>query len=151
MSMYHELLAKTIKSLEQENLIMVLIGSPEGFYNFYNRSRWEFKNGKDCFDYCNQYYKGVFGRFLYSDFEEFQKENQLKQVPKNTSIEILERKYLLTWFKSKGFNTWTSFKALVMHYYPATAESVLYDFWQNKTVDAETQKNVGYVKQIIGE
>lgn len=149
--MHQELLAEKIKSLEKEVLILRLIGSPKGFYNFYNCSRWEFKSGKDCFEYCNQYYNKVFGRFLYSDYEEFQKDNQLKPAVKNNSIQVIEREYLLAWFKSKGFNTWASFKALVMHYYPLTVESFLYEFWQSKSFDSETQKNVGYVKQIIGE
>lgn len=150
MSMYHELLAMKIKTLEQANIIIRLIGNPKGFYNLYSCSLWKFKTKKECFEYCNQYYKDFFGSFLYSDFEEFQKENQLKPEVPQTAHEILEREYLISWFKSKGFNSFTAFKAIVLHYYPEIYEETLFVFWNYKS-DSEVAKYVNYVKQIIGE
>jgi hypothetical protein len=35
----------------------------------------------------------------------------------STPSDTKERDYLLAWFKYKGFDTWTSFKALILHYY----------------------------------
>jgi len=151
MSIYHDLLANKIKLLELQNEMMRILSTSKGFDVFYASAVFQFETKIEAFDYCNQFYKGMFGDFRYSNYQEFIKRNSSASCSEPSSVEIMEREYLLAWFKGKGFNTWTSFKALVTHYYPLTVESFLYEFWQNKPVDAETQKNVGYVKQIIGE
>jgi len=151
-------------SINHQFIVEGEIQSAFGFYKFYFYNLHLYGNRETCFYYCNLYFKQQFGcdRYTsYSDFKEGmnlryisnkpQKKIQLQPDLNKDALQILEREYLLSWFKSKGFNTWTSFKALVMHYYPLTVESFLYEFWQSKSFDAETQKNVGYVKQIIGE
>lgn len=153
MSIHYELLIKKMQCLELENTIMSIIGRSNGFYAFYSSSLFKFKNKKEAFDYCNHYYKEMFGTYRYTDFEDFQKHHQINKVSSvvDNPLEILEREYLLSWFKNQGFNTFTSFKAVILHFYPVISESTLYEFWQSKSLDAETQKYVGYVKQIIGK
>jgi len=139
------------------------IQSVFGFYKFYFANLQFYSNQETCFKYCNQYFKNLFGYDRYDDFSQFRGEIhglpirlksqqvQVKVSEQSSSIEIMERDYLLAWFKSKGFNSWTSFKALVMHYYPLTLENQLYSFWKSESIVPEVMKNVGYVKQIIGE
>jgi hypothetical protein len=142
------------------------IQSAFGFYKFYFANLQFYSKQETCFQYCNQYFKNQFGYDRYDSWEEFRGEIGFRpmkpklvkniipvidSVSATSPIEIMEREFLISWFKHKGFDTWTSFKALVMHYYPALAERDVLNFWKGDTVVSDVLKCVSYVKQIIGE
>jgi hypothetical protein len=142
------ILRNRIQILEQGNLILKILSTKNGFHGFYTSCLRDFKTDKERFDYCNQYFKEISGVYKYESFEEFKG----IQIPKtnHNNLESLERDYLISWFKSKGFNSFTAFKAIVLHYYPEIYEETLFVFWNYK-IDTEVAKYVNYVKQIIGE
>lgn len=72
--------------------------------------------------------------------------SQLRMSPKD----VLEREFLIAWFKQCGFDTWTSFKAIVLHHFPDITEKKLLDFWQNIDIDSHVLIRVNHVKQILG-
>ncbi|MCG9792512.1 hypothetical protein [Flavobacterium algicola] len=136
------------------------IQSAFGFYKFYFANLHFYAKREDCFKYCNLYFREQFGYNRYDSWEEFfgvigVRPMNRKAVKITTpivdclSVEKMERNFLIALFKQKGFDTWTSFKAIVMHYYQAD-ETKLMAIWKGGLIDPETLKYVDYVRQIIG-
>jgi hypothetical protein len=88
-------------------------------------------------------------------------EQQLHNNCKNcrvVKIEINEitidsefRKFLLLWFRYKGFKTLDSFSSLVLHFYPEITFGDLKQFWDGIKIDLKVLRSVEYTRQIIGE
>lgn len=151
MSLQNLLLYQKIKMIESQNAIMKMISTRKGFNAFYDSSMWQFKTPVACFNYCNSCFFDLFGSLKYESFEAFLQDNKKPVVSYATPSDTKERDYLLAWFKYKGFDTWTSFKALILHYYPDINERDLLNFYKGIAIDSNTLKGVGYTKQIIGE
>ena len=142
-----------IKFLEAENKLMKRLSTLRGFYEIYNEELHRHGSPDLAFSECNINYRRLFGQYCYKSFESFLtdvKTNltlaQIKISPK----EALEREFLLAWFKECGFDTWTSFKAIVRHHYPEVTEVKLLEFWQNTAIDPLVLLRVNYTKQILG-
>ncbi|MGQ7945044.1 hypothetical protein [Flavobacterium sp. WC2509] len=142
-----------IKFLESQNKLMIKLATPKGFYELYNIELQKYGSPDLAFRICNVEYRRLFDTYRYDSFESFLvdiKKNlsvsQLKMSPKD----VLEREFLLAWFKQCGFDTWTSFKAVVLHYFPEVTEVKLLAFWQNTAIEAQVLIRVNHVKQILG-
>jgi hypothetical protein len=144
-----------IKFLTAQNNLMRFIGNPNGFRDVYLDYLKKGYKSLDAYELTENMYKMLFGsgRFeTYLDFLKRYNGNDLNFTTQNVlAVQLMERDYLLAWFKSKGFDTWTSFSALIMHYYPGTVKSELLSLWKLQHVYPDVLKNVGYVKQIIGD
>jgi hypothetical protein len=129
------------------------IQSSYGFFRFYFSNLHFYPNQQVCFDYCNAYFKAQFGYYRYDSYEAFKggknKVISFSSEPKNP-LQSLEREFLIAWFKQCGFDTWTSFKAIVLHHFPEVTEIKLLEFWQNTAIDAHVLIRVNHVKQILG-
>jgi hypothetical protein len=133
------------------------IQSAFGFYKFYYANLGFYPDRKTCFDFCNFYFKDQFGYYRYNSFDSFSGnagvENKavanVLEKPTNL-LQCLEREFLLSWFRQCGFDTWTSFKAIVLHSYPEVTEVKLLEFWKNTAIDAKVLIRVNHVKQILG-
>jgi len=142
-----------IEFLKSQNKLMIKLSTPKGFYELYNEDLQRHGSPDLAFRVCNVEYWNIWGEFRYDSFESF-----LSDVKKNLTIsqqkmspkDVLEREFLLAWFKTCGFDTWTSFKAIVLHYFPEVTEVKLLAFWQNTAIDKQVLIRVNHVKQILG-
>lgn len=142
-----------IKFLESQNKLMIKLSTLKGFYELYNEDLQRHGCPDLAFYICNVEYRQLWGKYRYDCFESF-----LADVKKNLTIsqqkmspkDVLEREFLLAWFKQCGFDTWTSFKAVVLHYFPEVTEVKLLAFWQNTAIEAQVLIRVNHVKQILG-
>lgn len=142
-----------IEFLKSQNKLMIKLSTPKGFYELYNEDLQRHGSPDLAFCICNLEYRKIWGEYRYDSFESFlvdMKKNltvsQLKISPKS----VLEREFLIAWFKQCGFDTWTSFKAIVLHHFPEVTEKKLLEFWQNIAIDAHVLIRVNHVKQILG-
>lgn len=132
------------------------IQSSYGFFRFYFSNLSFYPNQQVCFDYCNAYFKAQFGYYRYDSYESFKggRDKVIVFSPvshqKILSKDELEREFLLSWFKACGFDTWTSFKAIVLHHFPEVTEVKLLAFWQNTAIEQQVLIRVNHVKQILG-
>jgi hypothetical protein len=142
--------AKEIEFLKAQNAIMDSISTSEKFFNFYFFNLKNFRNQESCFTYCNELYRNHFGSYRYESFEQFKNLPEYNEKQSSSKVDKLEYQFLMALFKNKGFDTWISFKALVLHYYPEITEKRLSQFYHNEAIDAEVLKKVEWVRQIIG-
>ena len=144
-----------IEFLTAQNNLMRFIGTPNGFRGVYLEYLKKGYKSLEAYRLTENMYLILFGFNRFESHDIFLKSyngNDLNFRTENVlSVQLMERDYLLAWFKSKGFDTWTSFSALVMHYYPSTVKSELLSLWKLQHVYSDVLKNVGYVKQIIGD
>lgn len=144
-----------IEFLTAQNNLMRFIGTPNGFRDVYLGYLKKGYKSLDAYQLTANMYKMLFGFNRFESHEIFLKSYKSDDFHCGTknvlAVQLMERDYLLAWFKSKGFDTWTSFSALVMHYYPGTVKSELLSLWKLQHVYPDVLKNVGYVKQIIGD
>ena len=150
MSANHNYLANKIQFIEAENAVMRSMSTTKKFFDFYVLKLASFKNEESCFKYCNDFYHSLFGCYRYESFEHFKKLTTYKTLQSLSAVDRLEYQFLMALFKSKGFDTWVSFKALVLHYYPEITEKRLLQFYSGEAIDAEVLKKVEWVRQIIG-
>lgn len=143
---YH---AKEIEFLETQNSAMRSMSTTKKFFDFYFLNLKNFRNQESCFKYCNEFYHSLFGGYRYESFEQF-KNLSATRFQSLSHQDKLEYQFLMALFKNKGFDTWVSFKALVLHYYPEITEKRLSQFYHNEAIDAEVLKKVEWVRQIIG-
>jgi hypothetical protein len=142
-----------IKFLEAENKLMIKLASTRGFYELYNQELYKHGSPELAWYECNAKYYKIFGYYRYDSFESFLlviKEKLTPAQQKMSPKEVLEREFLITWFKQCGFDTWTSFKAIVRHHYPEVTEVKLLEFWQNTAIDPIVLIRVNHTKQILG-
>lgn len=142
-----------IKFLESETKLMRKLSTVKGFYELYNENLQRHGSPDLALMLCNNEYKQRWGKNRYNSFESFLEDidscltiSQQKMSPKD----VLEREFLIAHFKMCGFDTWTSFKAVVLHYYPEITEVKLLEFWQNTAIEANVLICVNRVKQILG-
>jgi len=137
------------------------IESSFGFYKFFFANLRFYQNIEQCFEYCNIYFREKFGYYRYENYAKFRscvvgssaKKTKLipfEPLPIFSNLDILEREFLMAWFQHNGFDSWESFKAIVIYYYSEVTEKKLREFYSNTTIDSEVLLKVGYVKQIIG-
>jgi hypothetical protein len=144
-----------IEFLTAQNNLMRFIATHNGFRDVYLDYLKKGYKSLEAYQLTENMYLILFGFNRFESYEIFlkiYKSDEFYCGTKNVlSVQLMERDYLLAWFKSKGFDTWTSFSALVMHYYPGTVKSELLSLWKLQHVYPDVLKNVGYVKQIIGD
>lgn len=145
-SLLHRYEAAHLSFLKVKNKWMsYLAGS--GFLKLYIQKYEASRNPEGSFEYCNNQYMLVFGQLRYDDYEHFLKANFLK----TSDSDIMQRDYLLSFFKEVGFDSWESFSPLILHYYPQITVEKLYLFYQCRFLDKNTLKLVDFVRQIIGK
>jgi hypothetical protein len=137
--------AREIEFLIVQNQLMNKLSTKRGFLDFYNENLKDYASAETCFAMCNKVYKDLFGTDRYSSYGEFNTQNG-----NLNSLDGLARTYLLAWFKECGFDSWSSLKAIVLHYYPEVTEVKLKDLWDCKIIDREVLTKLEWVKQIIG-
>jgi hypothetical protein len=143
-----------IKFLESGNKLMEKFQTTKGFYEVYNDDLCHHELPELAFKSCNYAHFRLFGYYRFNNsFDDFLKviDNRLTiSQQKMSPKEVLEREFLIAWFKQCGFDTWTSFKAIVLHHFPEVTEIKLLEFWQNTAIDAHVLIRVNHVKQILG-
>lgn len=143
-----------IKFLESGNKLMEKFQTTKGFYEVYNEELQRHELPDVAFASCNCAHKELFGYYRFNNsFDGFLKviDNRLSlSQQKMSPKDVLEREFLIAWFKQCGFDTWTSFKAIVLHHFPEVTEIKLLEFWQNTAIEKQVLIRIGHVKQILG-
>lgn len=129
--------------------LMIQFSSELGFYYMYQESLASSGNSaENTFECVNIQYRLLFGSKRYESYADFQRFCVKRGLV--ASDVALTADFLKQWFIIKGFDTWVSFKPLMLHYYPKINEDHLLAFWEAKYFEPETVKLVDFVKQIIG-
>jgi hypothetical protein len=145
-NMNHVQLNEYIKVLELENIAMRRLASEQGFIDLVNDHIKFCGSEESAFNYVNAWYKRL---LIYdSRYPSFKSYIETKKL--TNPLQSLEREFLLSWFRQCGFDTWTSFKAIVLHHYPEVTEKKLLEFWKNTAIDTNVLIRVNHVKQILG-
>lgn len=145
MDLYKDYITKEIEFLTVKNKLMKDLRSENGFMNLYSEILKQVPDSEKCFAICNIIYNQLFRKNCYDKFSDFN--IRYKNID---TLNILEREFLMAWFKHNGFDTWESFKAIVIYYYSEVTEVKLREFYSNAAIDSDVLLKVGYVKQIIG-
>lgn len=123
--------------------------SEEGFEIFYNESIESGMDSELAYVLCDHHYKLLLGRPRFSNYETFKSflDNNFTNKDSDKKLRI----YLMAYFKEKGFDSWVSFKPLIICYFPQVTPEKLQLFYEGKQLDKEVLKYVDYVRQIIGK
>lgn len=65
----------SLQKLQEENVLLKRLNTPDGFYLFWFENLGNFKGhgtNKACFDYVNDLYFKLMDRYRYSDYGSFQ-------------------------------------------------------------------------------
>jgi hypothetical protein len=144
--MTHVQLSEYIKVLELENMAMRRLASEKGFIDLVNDHIKICGSEESTFNYVDCWHRRLLLRDSpYSSFKSYVEAKKL-----TNPLQSLEREFLLSWFRQCGFDTWTSFKAIVLHHYPEVTEKKLLEFWKNTAIDTNVLIRVNHVKQILG-
>lgn len=146
---------------EHQFIMVDDIQSAYGFFKFYFENLKMYPDKATCFAYCNEYFYLKYGYYRYNNYNEFaggsvKVSSQLSAAllsEVNSSIKASDvklREFLMILFKEKGFDSWVSFRPLVLHYYPQIHPDKLKSFYNGSECDKEVLKLVDFVRQIIG-
>jgi len=132
------------------------IHSSLGFYEFYFENLKYYPDRKSTFDFCNAFFKNQYGFYRYRNWDAFfGMSNNGSEIAafvpvREKTLGEKQRDYLLTYFKNKGFDSWVSFKPLILCHFPEVDPAVLLLFYNGKSLDKEVLKYVDFTRQIIG-
>lgn len=143
--MLDKYLIKKVDYLTIKNDVMKCFAA-DGFLTLYNEYIKQGASSKEAYDVCSSNYEYFFGKPRYSSYQVFLNNNF---TDKDSDKKL--RIYLLSYFKEKGFDSWASFKPLIICYFPQVTSEKLLLFYNGKQLDKEVLKYVDYVRQIIGK